>query len=51
MTYLNTKRFLMDNSIFYVIAALGISIVINIFLKKLGVSQIIGYILTGTIIV
>ena len=41
----------MENVLFYVIAALGISIVINIFLKRLGVSQIIGYILTGTIIV
>ena len=41
----------MENLILYVIAALGISIVINIFLKKLGVSQIIGYIITGTIIV
>lgn len=41
----------MENTILYVIVALGISIVLNIFLKKLGVSQIIGYILTGTIIV
>jgi CPA2 family monovalent cation:H+ antiporter-2 len=41
----------MDNSALYIIAALGISIVINIFLKKFGVSQIIGYILTGTIVV
>ena len=41
----------MENALLYVIAALGISIIINIFLKKLGVSQIIGYILTGTIIV
>lgn len=41
----------MDNIIVYVITALGISIIINIFLKKIGVSQIIGYIMTGTIIV
>ncbi|MDB2562759.1 cation:proton antiporter [Sulfurimonas sp.] len=41
----------MENTILYVITALGISIVLNIFLKKLGVSQIIGYIMTGTIIV
>ena len=41
----------MENIILYVILALGISIVINIFLKKIGVSQIIGYIVTGTIIV
>jgi CPA2 family monovalent cation:H+ antiporter-2 len=30
--------------------ALGISIVINIFLRRLGISQIIGYIFTGTIV-
>ena len=41
----------METTLLYVIAALGISIIINIFLKKLGVSQIIGYIITGTIIV
>ncbi|MBL4729909.1 MAG: cation:proton antiporter [Sulfurimonas sp.] len=41
----------MDNMILYVTSALGISIILNIFLKKIGVSQIIGYILTGTIIV
>jgi len=35
----------------YVVGALGISIVLNILLKKIGISQIIGYILTGTIIV
>ena len=35
----------------YVIIALGISVVINLLLKSLGVSQIIGYIVTGTIIV
>ena len=41
----------MDNTLLYVIAALGISIVLNILLKKIGISQIIGYIFTGTIIV
>ena len=41
----------MENALLYIILALGISIVINIFLKKIGISQIIGYILTGTIIV
>jgi len=41
----------METTLLYVIATLGISIIINIFLKKLGVSQIIGYIITGTIIV
>lgn len=41
----------MENTLLYIIIALGISIVVNIFLKKIGISQIIGYILTGTIIV
>ena len=41
----------MENAALYVIVALGISILLNIFLKKLGVSQIIGYIVTGTIMV
>ncbi|MBD3797154.1 MAG: cation:proton antiporter [Campylobacterales bacterium] len=41
----------MENTLLYIILALGISIVLNIFLKKIGISQIIGYILTGTIIV
>ena len=41
----------MENTLVYIIVALGISIVLNIFLKKIGVSQIIGYIFTGTIIV
>jgi CPA2 family monovalent cation:H+ antiporter-2 len=41
----------MENTLLYVIVALGISLIINIFLKKIGVSQIIGYILTGTLIV
>jgi len=41
----------MEHTLLYIIVALGISIIINIVLKKLGISQIIGYILTGTIIV
>ena len=41
----------MDNLLIYVIITLGISIVINLILKKIGVSQIIGYIITGTVIV
>jgi len=41
----------MGEPLLYVIAALGISIVLNILLKKIGISQIIGYILTGIIIV
>jgi len=39
----------MQNVLLYVIIALGLSIVINLLLKKVGLSQIIGYILTGTI--
>jgi len=50
----NTKKykvnFFMD-ILSYVIAALGISVIINLVLKRLGISQIIGYIVTGTIIV
>jgi len=41
----------MENTLLYVIVALGISIVVNLILKKIGLSQIIGYIITGTIIV
>jgi len=41
----------MEHTLLYIIVALGISIVLNIFLKKFGISQIIGYIFTGTIIV
>ena len=35
----------------YVVITLGISVIINLVLKRLGISQIIGYIMTGTIIV
>jgi len=41
----------MDSALFYIVIALGVSTVLNLILKKYGVSQIIGYILTGTIIV
>ena len=41
----------MDFALLYIVVALGLSTVLNLFLKRLGVSQIIGYILTGTIIV
>ena len=41
----------MDTALLYIVIALGISTVLNIFLKKIGVSQIIGYIFTGTILV
>ncbi|PHR54316.1 MAG: potassium transporter [Arcobacter sp.] len=38
----------METALIYVVAALGFSTVLNIFLKRFGISQIIGYILTGT---
>ncbi len=41
----------MDSALLYIVMALGVSTVLNLFLKRIGVSQIIGYILTGTIIV
>ncbi|MFA6760896.1 MAG: cation:proton antiporter [Sulfuricurvum sp.] len=37
--------------LFYIISALGVSTILNILLKHFGVSQIIGYIFTGTIVV
>ena len=40
----------MESILLYTVVALGISVIINLILKKLGISQIIGYILTGTII-
>jgi len=41
----------MEHLLAYVIVALGISILLNIILKKYGISQIIGYIFTGLIMV
>ena len=41
----------MEHALLYAVSALAISVVLNIILKKIGVSQVIGYILTGTIIV
>ena len=41
----------MDSSLLYIVMALGVSTILNLFLKRLGVSQIIGYIITGTILV
>jgi len=38
----------METALVYVVAALGFSTILNIMLKRLGISQIIGYILTGT---
>lgn len=40
-----------DLTLFYIVGALVLSISINLWFKKLGVSQIIGYIVTGTVIV
>jgi len=36
--------------VLYVTSALAISVILNILLKRLGISQVIGYIATGTII-
>lgn len=40
----------MDFTLLYIVVVLGISTVLNIALKHFGISQIIGYILTGTIV-
>ncbi len=40
----------MQSALLYTVVALAISVIINLILKKLGISQIIGYIMTGTII-
>ncbi len=37
----------MESALYYVTIALGLSIVLNLILKRLGISQIIGYIFTG----
>lgn len=41
----------MNSILIYIVVALGVSTVLNIFLKRFGISQIIGYILTGTVMV
>ncbi|WP_321779616.1 cation:proton antiporter [Sulfurimonas sp.] len=41
----------MDSTLLYIVMALGVSTVLNLFLRRLGVSSIIGYIITGTILV
>ncbi len=41
----------MDSPLHYAVTALAISVVLNIILKRFGISQVIGYILTGTIMV
>lgn len=40
----------MESALYYLTIALGISIVVNLILKRLGVSPIIGYIMTGTMV-
>ncbi|QOP46646.1 potassium transporter [Sulfurimonas paralvinellae] len=40
----------MDNVLLYLVAALGLSTILNIVFKKLKISLIIGYIFTGTFI-
>ncbi|SFV69111.1 Glutathione-regulated potassium-efflux system protein KefB [hydrothermal vent metagenome] len=40
----------MDNILLYLVAALGLSTVLNIFFIKLKISPIIGYIFTGTLL-
>ncbi len=47
----NKRKTLMDSSLLYIVMALGVSTILNLFLKRIGVSQIIGYIITGTILV
>ncbi|MDD3594959.1 cation:proton antiporter [Sulfuricurvum sp.] len=37
----------MESALYYVTMALGVSVIVNLILKQFGVSQIIGYILTG----
>jgi len=41
----------MDSILLYIVMALGVSTVLNLFLKRVGVSSIIGYIITGTVLV
>lgn len=41
----------MDTMLLYIVMALGVSTVFNLFLKRMSISQIIGYIFTGTVIV
>ena len=40
----------MESALYYVTTALGISIIVNLILKRLGISQIIGYIMTGVVV-
>ncbi len=40
----------MENTLFILFVSLALATVLNLLLKKLSVSHIIGYILTGTIV-
>jgi len=40
----------MESALYYVTIALGFSIVLNLILKRFGISQIIGYIFTGVVV-
>jgi CPA2 family monovalent cation:H+ antiporter-2 len=40
----------MESALYYVTIAMGFSIVLNLILKRFGVSQIIGYIFTGVVV-
>ncbi|MEA1918811.1 MAG: cation:proton antiporter [Campylobacterota bacterium] len=40
----------MDTILLYIVTALSVATILNIFLKRLGVSHIIGYIVTGTLL-
>ncbi|MCX6073046.1 MAG: cation:proton antiporter [Campylobacterales bacterium] len=40
----------MESALYYLTIALGISIIVNLILMRFGVSQIIGYIMTGTVV-
>jgi len=41
----------LESALYYVAAALGISVIINLLFVRVGVSQIIGYIMTGVALV
>ena len=41
----------MEKALLFIVAALGLSTLVNIILKRLGLSLIIGYIFTGTFLV
>ncbi|HEX5622831.1 MAG TPA: cation:proton antiporter [Sulfuricurvum sp.] len=40
----------MESALYYVTMAMGFSIVLNLILKRFGISQIIGYIFTGVVV-